>query len=93
MTNAARTATARQVADHIHRVTRISSSLASIGISYACVRGPRNTSRWKVSGETYNFRGILKAAGFRWDGQEKAWYAPASTDVSEVAGAILRAAS
>ena len=37
-----------------------------------------------AEGRTYDVRQLLKGAGFRWRPNDKVWYAPADTDVSNI---------
>lgn len=50
----------------------------------------RITHRIEVSGNTYQVRSVLKAAGYRWDAKSKVWYAKPNAPMNSVGAAILR---
>ena len=44
---------------------------------------------WEVSGNTYEVRTALKAAGFKWDADHKVWWSPAGAGVAQVIARAL----
>ena len=44
---------------------------------------------WEVSGNTYEVRTALKAAGFKWDAEHKVWWSPAGSGVAQVIARAL----
>lgn len=44
---------------------------------------------WEVSGNTYEVRAALKAAGFKWDTEHKVWFSAAGSGVAQVIARAL----
>ena len=51
----------------------------------------RYSHRMEASGRTYPVRGVLKAAGWRWDGGAKVWHAGPDDYSAELGGKLCRA--